>query len=388
MITRIGLLYPMTDPISPANWSGTPRGLAEGFTAQGIDVVPIPCRVPELVRLPLALLRRIRGISGTVAHREPFYARIRSLAIAAALRRAGQIDAVVAMGTDMYDLSQAMQGCSVPVATYDDGNFTLFLRYEDSDLRLSGFPTEAVESWAQRQAVACRRANVACVSTNWAKKSVVEDFGVPASRVCVVGMGHRPRSIPLKTRDWMAPRFLFVGVDWKRKNGEAVIKAFARVRERFPDATIDIVGDHPSVDQPGVTGHGFLPRENNNAQELLDRLFANATAFVLPSLFDPSPISYLEAASSGIPVIATTCGGAAELLQDAAISVDPYDQEAIVQAMFRVCDMDVARSMGARALIRSADSTWQAVSSRIVDSLLNTYVAQEADQVKLEKSLI
>ncbi|NOR79937.1 MAG: glycosyltransferase [Methyloprofundus sp.] len=294
------------------------------------------------------------------------------MAIAASLHRAEQIDAVVAMGTDMYDLPRAMQGCSVPVATYDDGNFTLFLRYKDSDLRLSRFPTKAVESWAQRQAVACRRASVACVSTNWAKKSVVEDFGVTASKVRVVGMGHRPRSTTLKARDWTTPRFLFVGVDWKRKNGEAVLKAFARVRERFPVATLDLVGDHPLVDQPGVTDHGFLPRENKNAQELLDRLFASATAFVLPSLFDPSPISYLEAASAGLPVIATTCGGAGELLQDAAISVDPYDQEALVKAMFQVCDLDIARSMGSRAIAHSANSTWQAVSSRIVDGLLNT----------------
>ncbi len=124
------------------------------------------------------------------------------------------------------------------------------------------------------------------------------------------------------------------------------------------------------MDLQGVTGHGFLPRESARAQQLLDRLFARATAFVLPSLFNPSPISYLEAASAGLPVIGTTCGGAGELLQDAAISVDPHDREALIRAMLQLSDMDTARSMGTRALARAAESTWQAVSGRIADSLL------------------
>jgi glycosyltransferase involved in cell wall biosynthesis len=385
---RIGLLYPMTDPISPANWSGTPRGLAEGFAAQGIDVIPIPCRLSEMIRLPLALFRRVRRVCGTVAHREPLYVTARSMAIAAALRQVGHLDAIVAMGTDMYDLQQVIRGCSVPVATYDDGNFTLFLRYEDSDLRRSGFPIKDVKLWARRQAEACQAANVACVSTLWAKKSAVEDFGLAESKVHVVGMGHRPRYVPIEARDWTTPRFLFIGVEWGRKNGAAVVEAFARVRERFPNAKLDLVGEHPPLDLPGVTGHGFLPRENKSAQDLLDRLFVSATAFVLPSLFEPAGIAYLEAASAGLPVIATTNGGAAELLQDAAISVDPYDQEALIQAMLRVCNMDIARSMGAQALVRSADSTWQAVSGRIVDSLLKADIAHAAGQVQFEKRLI
>ncbi|MGZ5016035.1 MAG: glycosyltransferase family 4 protein [Methylobacter sp.] len=366
---RIGILYPHADPASPSNWSGTPRGLCDGFISLDMDVIPIPCRVPELARLPLALFSRIRGARGPVAHREPIYTMARSVAMAAALRRVGPLDAIVAMGTDMYDLPRVMRECSVPVATYDDGNFTLFLRYEDSDIRRSGFPIAAVESWARRQALACQSANVACVSTPWAKKSVIEDFAVPENKVHAVGMGHRPRSVLGEPRDWTTPHFLFVGVEWGRKNGAAVVEAFVRVRERFPNATLDLVGEHPAIDIPGITGHGFLPRENKPAQDLLDRLFARATAFVLPSLFDPSPIAYLEAASAGLPVIATTCGGAGELLQDAAISVDPYDREALVSAMLLLADKDIAQTMGTRAAARAAESTWQSVARRIAANL-------------------
>jgi glycosyltransferase involved in cell wall biosynthesis len=368
-MNRIGLLYPRINPASPANWSGIPRGLFDGLLSNGLEVIPIPCHLPEWLRLPVALLARAGGARGNVAHHQLIYAWGRSIAIASAIRRASALDGIVAMGTDHYDLRRALKMSSLPVATYDDGTFELFLRYRDSELYRSGYPVEKVKQWAERQGAACRFANVACVSTEWAKRSVVEDFGVPEQKVRVVGMGHRPRSVRANQRRFESPRFLFVGVDWKRKNGAAVIAAFAQVRQCCGQAHLDIVGEHPPLNQAGVTGHGFLPWDNVAAQEQLDQLFARATAFVLPSLFEPAGIAYLEAASTGLPVIATTRGGAAELLSDGAIAVDPYDHEALVRAMLYFADKDNAQSMGARAKVLAAKSTWRAVGGRILEAL-------------------
>lgn len=367
---RIGLLYPHEDPTSPANWSGTPRGIRDGLAALGFEVVPIACRIPEPLRLPLALLSRVRGARGPVAHREPICAVTRSIVLSKSLARIDALDGLVAMGTDLYDLPRVLRSRSLPVATYDDGCFPLFLRYPGSDLHQHAFPVEAVHRWGRRQAAACQRADAACVSTAWAGRSIVDDFRVPRHRVHVVGMGHRPRVMPSPPRDWSTPRFLFVGTDWRRKNGARVLEAFARVRETLPHATLDIVGDHPRSSIPGVTGHGFLPRESAPAQASLDRLFAQATAFVLPSLFDPSPIAYLEAASAGLPVIATTCGGAGELLAEGSITIDPNDVDQIVRAMLRLSAGDVASAIGARARARAAGFTWPAVVARIVHAIL------------------
>jgi glycosyltransferase involved in cell wall biosynthesis len=321
--------------------------------------------------VPVALFARAKGALGEVAHHQPIYVAARSVAIALAINRlAPNLDAIVAMGTDLYDLPTVLKMTSVPAAaTYDDGTFALFLRYRDSDISRKGFAVQVTKRWARRQQAACQAANVACVSTGWVKKSIVEDFDVPEQKVRVVGMGHRPRSIAADQRNLETPRFLFIGVDWQRKNGAGVIAAFAQLRQYLPEATLDIVGNHPPLSEPGVTGHGFLPRESVRAQEHLDGLLARATAFVLPSLFEPFGIAYLEAASAGLPIIATTCGGAAELLQDGAISVDPYDHEALVRAMLYVANKDNAQSMGRRANSLAAHYTWQAVSGRVVQAL-------------------
>lgn len=375
-LKRIGLIYPSIDPASPVNWSGTPNGLYNGLRLLGVSVVPISNSVPPWRRVP-RLVRNWMDSDKCGFHPSAGEIRARSHSIARAITAAGPLDGIIAMGTDYYDLDLALRKYGEPVATYDDGTFALFLRYRDSAISQLNVPDKEIRSWVSLQKMACRRASVACVSTEWAKRSVVGDFGVPEGRVRVVGMGHKPRSISPAARNFEAPYFLFVGIDWPRKNGAAVIEAFGRLHERIPRARLAVVGDHPPLNRPGVQGYGYLARENPEAQRILDQLFASATAFVLPSLFDPSPIAYLEAASSGLPVIATICGGAGELLGDAAINVDPYDGEALFQAMLHLADGTTAKEMGARALSRSARSTWKDVGHRILEAMAGTPGVQQ-----------
>jgi glycosyltransferase involved in cell wall biosynthesis len=366
---RIGVLYPVREPLSPANWSGMPHGLADGLGAHGAEVVPVGAALPIGVHEAVAVLSRMGGQRGAVADRTLIRQAARNWALSRAIAAAGPIDALLAMGTEMYDLA-AIRPAGVPVATYDDGTLLQMWRNPDSDIRLSGFPINVVRRWFRRQEASSRAASRCCVTTAWAACSFIEDYHVEPDRVCVVGMGHRPRDDAAQRRNWCVPRFLFVGVDWQRKNGDAVLKAFAAVSRDHPGATLDVVGRHPRLDLPRVTGHGFLPREDASAQRLLDRLFAQATAFVLPSRFDPSPIAYLEAASAGLPVIATSRGGASELLGDAAITVNPDDPAALVKAMHRLADPAIAQSMGAEASRAATTSTWSAVAGRVLAAML------------------
>jgi glycosyltransferase involved in cell wall biosynthesis len=363
---RIGFLYPVRDPLSPAHWSGTPASLASGLRALGFDIVPIPYHLPPIVRHAVFVLSNAHG-RGAVAARSPLKAGVRSRVLARGLQRAQPIDALLAMGTDLYDLPRVVPD-ALPVATYDDGTFALYRRHPESPARRHGFPESEIRQWAARQAAAARRATACCVSTRWAASSLIDDYGVPTRNVHVVGIGHRPRPSALP-RDWSSPRLLFVGVGWEQKNGDTVLRAFARLRAHHRSATLDVVGDHPRLDQPGVIGHGFLPREERDAQQKLDVLYARATAFVLPSRFDAAGMAYLEAASAGLPVIATTEGGAPEMLGNAAITVHPDDEDSLTDAMERLTEPTTAQRLGLEASRRVADSTWPAVARRIVASV-------------------
>ncbi len=334
----------------------------------GTQVVPIGLRLSPPARYAAALLSRSNGRRGTVAHRAPAYVAARSAALARQVRRHEPLTALIVFGTELYHLAKVADG-RTPVATYDDGTFPLIARHPDSELRLLGYPPREIARWADLQSEACARATACCVSTRWAAESMIEDYRIPAERVHVVGMGHRRRLDAPPGRDWRVPRLLFVGVDWRRKNGAGVLRAFGEFRLSHPGAALDVVGEHPPIDAPGVTCHGLLRREDPVAQSRLDALFARATMFVLPSRFDPSPIAYLEAASAGLPVIATTEGGAGELLGDAAVTVHPDDGPGLVKAMEFLGDPETARRLGAVAADRASQATWRCVAQRILTAL-------------------
>lgn len=362
---RIGFLYPARNPLDPSNWSGTPAGLAKGLLDNGVDVVPIGANIPHGLHEAVAALSRMTGRRGAVADRMNIRQWARTRALSKSLDLAGELDAVLAMGTEMYDLAAVLRG-RFPCVTYDDGTFQQMIDHPESDISQAGFPRSHVDRWIRRQAASCTSASLCCTSTSWAAASIESDYRVPKARIAVVGMGHRPRTASRESRDWSKPRFLFVGIDWKRKNGAAVVAAFERVYKLFPDSTLHLVGEHPQIDAPGVIGHGLIPRGDSAGQRKLDGLYATATAFVLPSRFDPSPISYLEAASAGLPVVATAVGGAGELLGQGAITVDPLNPEEIHAAMLRLCQPEEAMRLGEQAQLAAATSRWVDVAGRVI----------------------
>lgn len=382
-VPRIGLLYPSPNPISPDSWSGSPAGLASGLERCGAEVRPIGNRLPSGLHHVVAACARVSGTRWAAADRSPLMRSLRTRSLARNLAAAGDLDAVIAMGTEMYDLG-ALRHHAIPWVTYDDGTLRQMWEHPESDIRNSGFRNGHVNQWISHQMVSSHAASLCCVSTEWASRSFIGDYGIPATKVHIVGMGHRPRnSTSRPQRHWSVPRFLFVGVDWRRKNGDAVVNAFMSVRRHYPEATLDLVGAHPKIDVPGVTGHGFLPRSNPAAQATLDQLFAKSTVFVLPSRFDPSPIAYLEAASAGLPVIATTEGGGAEALGDGAIRVHPDDQTALVKAMYQLGSPETARTVGASAQTAAAAATWTLVAGRILTAAgLNPNTMREEEQVR------
>jgi glycosyltransferase involved in cell wall biosynthesis len=118
-----------------------------------------------------------------------------------------------------------------------------------------------------------------------------------------------------------------------------------------------------------VTGHGLLDPADAASQERLRDLYRRATCFVLPSLHEPSAIAYVEAASAGIGSIATASGGSATLVGAGGIVVDPHDLEALVAAMRRFCDEELARELGGLAHARASELTWERVAGRLLAAL-------------------
>jgi glycosyltransferase involved in cell wall biosynthesis len=369
----LGLLFP-GEPRDPRTWSGTPAGLARGLAEAGVDVRTVrtePSRALDAAaRYGVAVLRLHRTarrglrptlqLSRAVARASPELGSVHTWAARRSLRRAGPLDGLVQIGTG-YTLP-----AGPPIATFEDITVKQAVALGYPEWRI--LSARAVRVRTERQRAAYARAAVCCVATSWAGDSLVGDYGVPREKVHVVGVGrnHSPRPVP---RDWTSPRFLFVGRDWEGKNGPAVLRAFARVREEVPSARLDVVGWHPRLDAAGVEGHGFLRQEVADDRRRLEGLYEGATCFVLPSRFEAAGIVYAEAGAAGIPSIGTTAGGCADFVGPAGRLVHPDDDAGLLAAMRELARPDVAARLGALALERAPLFTWRAVAERVLRAL-------------------
>ena len=368
-VLRIGLAA-TDDARDPAARSGTPHGVLTGLEALGVQVSTLRAAPPAAVERGVALLSGGRGpeggpLGGRLRARgsRGLYsvpvARLRGAA-ASTRARSTAVDAWVQIGAG-FQLRTA-----APVAVYDD--MTVVQAREHGYGRWREVDAGTVRRRAAIQGSVYRSARACCTESSWAALAIGRDFGVPRDRLAVVGTGTAVAGAGAD-RDWSRPRFLFVGLDWQRKNGDRVLRAFARLRADHPEATLDVVGGHPALDLPGVRGHGVLRKDSATDRERLAALFAAATCFVMPSLFEPAGIVFTEAAAAGLPSIGGTVGGSVDLIGDAGLVVDPLDDAAVEKAMRELADPVTAAELGARARARADLFTWRAVAARLLAAL-------------------
>jgi glycosyltransferase involved in cell wall biosynthesis len=319
-------------------------------------VVPIDAEVRGMGRAVEAL-----GMSWAQQSANPAFAWACSVAASRRLKAAAPLNGAVAIGSG-YSVAT-----SLPVATFEDMTVAQALRqpepvYED-------LSEAAAERWRSRQQRNLDRAVACCVTSRWVADSIERDYGIDSAKVRVVGLGSNVE-IEAVERDWGTPRFLFVGLDWERKRGADVVAAFAQVRKAYPHATLDLVGAHPPVDAEGVVGHGRLPLGSAQGQREYRALLASATCMLMPSVFEPFGIAYLDAAAFGIPSIGTTVGGAADAIGDGGRVVDPADPRELVAAMTELADPATARRRGELAFGRAPEFTGKLVAGRGLDALI------------------
>lgn len=404
---RLGIAF-HGDPFDPASWSGTPAGLAAALRAQGHDVVGLSARAGErtdaglqrvlavprmLPRLPAVL--RGQPLPEAVDHAKSAarigaeYRALGSLRMRRELARAGHLDAVLRLGTS-FEVHHPR------VVTFEDLTVRQAIDAGELEWGRVGPGTHRMRLRAQRRAF--QEAAACCTATPWTARSVVEDYRVDPAKVFPVGLGanHVPGEDPGNGtgagsegdgvvgdptgrergfpgghhahKDWSVPRFLFVGKAWEDKNGPTLLEAFRALRERVPRARLDLVGNHPPVELPGVTGHGFLRTAEPGLRRLLAQLSARATCLVVPTRFEPAGIVHVEAAAAGVPSIGSALGGAADMIGPAGLTVVPGDAADLLAAMERMSNPTTARRMGEAGRARARLFTWDLVAHRMLQA--------------------
>jgi glycosyltransferase involved in cell wall biosynthesis len=189
--------------------------------------------------------------------------------------------------------------------------------------------------------------------------------GAPPGNVAVVPLGVDPKVTACARDVADPPRVVTVARLVPKKGVADSLRAFAALRRSASEEwRYDLVGDGPLRGELGrvareeriadrVSFHGFLSRE-----ETLEALRA-ASIFLLASRLcetgstEGTPVALLEAATLGIPVVATRHGGIPEVLPPEAASegflVEEGDTAALGAALLRLARAPALREEWGRA---------------------------------------
>lgn len=167
-----------------------------------------------------------------------------------------------------------------------------------------------------------------------------------------------------------ARRLLFAGTWLKRKGVEDLAAAFTTLADKHPELTLVVLGGG----RPQSEVHAAFPaslRDRVTCAEAASEdetaaAFVDADIFVLPSLFEGTPLTLIEAMMSGMPIVTTaTCGMKDVIRQDEnGLLVPRRSPDALVAAIESlVCDAEYRTRLGQTAQAEALEKyTWERVS--------------------------
>jgi glycosyltransferase involved in cell wall biosynthesis len=170
------------------------------------------------------------------------------------------------------------------------------------------------------------------------------------------------------------PIVLYIGrVDPEKEVGQ-VIQAFKKARAKVPTAELVIVGD--GVERAKLEGLAkSLPGVHFLGRVLppdLYELYKVGTVFATASPIETQGIVLIEAAASGMPLIAVNAGAVAEVCRDGENGVlcQPGSVEEIAQAIVKVMSDDKLREKYSR---RSVEIAHEHDFEKTLDKFINIY---------------
>jgi len=161
---------------------------------------------------------------------------------------------------------------------------------------------------------------------------------------------------------------LFVGSVASCKNLERLLEAFRIISRRLPHR-LKIVGA-PSAALRRFDGLKEVRSQSGSDRieiagpiedhRQLARIYQQADLLIFPSLYESFGLPVLEAMACGTPVVASDIPALAELTGDAAVLVNPYDVEAMAEAMYNVLTDNALRTtLAERGFRRAGHFSWR-----------------------------
>lgn len=171
-----------------------------------------------------------------------------------------------------------------------------------------------------------KRAKAIITVSNSTKKEIIDHLGISEDKIFITYLGvENSLSVASSKKLIKDPYILYVGNAYPHKNLKAMIQAFKKVKKN--KEKLVLVGRRnffyerleKEFNDPNIIFFGEASDKD------LQSLYANANAFVIPSLMEGFGLPPLEAMKNSCFVIASDIPSIREVCLDSAVYFNPYD---------------------------------------------------------------
>ncbi len=254
----------------------------------------------------------------------------------------------------------------VPHFVYTDHTHLSNLNYSDFDRRQLRSP-----QWIELEHSIYDSATVVFTRSSDVQADLVKYYGIAADKIeCVYAGGN----VDVKyagepdNNGYSNKQILFVGIDWLRKGGAELTRAFRTVLESHPDARLVIAGSDTPLDLPNCRVLGYM-----NAREL-SRHYSQSSIFCLPTKREPFGIAFVEAMMHRLPIVGTRVGAVPDMVEDGVngFLVEPGQSDTLARVLCTLLDSpQLCRQFGQRSHEKAVERyTWAGTGQRIRSRIL------------------
>lgn len=227
-----------------------------------------------------------------------------------------------------------------------------------------------------------RRADQVLADSQATKEDLIEFYKLSSDKITVLHGGVDERFQPASEAVVLAVRqkyhlsdfrYIFsVGTVQPRKNYGRLIEALAYLRSRQHDVHLVIAGGRGWLEDPiyrmieTTKMQAFVHFIGFADDADLPALYSGADCLAFPSLYEGFGFPVLEAMACGTPVMTSNVSSLPEVAGDAALTVDPYDLDAICNALEQLLNNNELRQMLiARGFTQAQRFTWTASAAKL-----------------------
>lgn len=332
------------DPHNLKSWSGLSHYIAESLKPHGAEIHYLG-PLESVVSPTLGLRRRFWNLLGQniLEGREPSIVRGWGRQVTEKLRDL-QVDAILATHTELLSEFET----DLPVAYWSDSNFGCMLDAYPYFQSLNPFAIRRGHDYERR---ALQRADLVIYACDWARDAAIQTYGADPEKVKVIPFGANIRCdrttadvdalIAARPKDRC--NLLFLGKVWSRKGGDIALAVAEELNRTGLPTTLTLIGSQPpeGVTLPSfVRKTGFINKSDPAGLKQFNDLIAESHFLILPSRAEAFGIVFCEAASFGVPSLATRVGGIPTAVRDGGngrtfpLAASPSEYAAYVRELF------------------------------------------------------